>query len=62
MSIENPKQSQDAGAPETDVTPDMVEAGLSVLHASGAVEHPIEADRLVIEEIYRAMRAASCRA
>jgi hypothetical protein len=39
------------------VTPEMIEAGLEALRASGAVEHPISADRLVVEQIYRAMQA-----
>jgi hypothetical protein len=41
---------------KTAITPPMVEAGLSVLAASGRLsEGPMTGDRLVVEQIYRAM-------
>jgi hypothetical protein len=33
----------------------MVEAGLEVLRASGVVENPMEADRLIVEAVFLAM-------
>ena len=39
------------------VTPEMIDAGLTVLRDSGAIEHPIEADRLVIERVYVVMQS-----
>ena len=50
-----------AAVPEIEVTPAMVEAGVSALHASGAVEHPLEADRLVVAEVFRQMALARSR-
>jgi hypothetical protein len=38
-----------------DVTPEMIEAGYRILLASGLADDPLEADRLVVVEIYRAM-------
>ena len=29
---------------DIDITPDMLAAGLKVLHESGAIEHPMDAD------------------
>ena len=40
-----------------EVTPEMIEAGYRVLCSSGIVDECLEADRLVVEEIYRAMFA-----
>ena len=43
---------------EIEATPEMIDAGVKVLYASGAIETPIHgADHLVIGEIYKAMRA-----
>lgn len=45
-----------AGAPEAmEITPEMIEAGVQVLWDSCAIEHPLQADRLVVERMYRAM-------
>ena len=41
--------------PHEEITPEMVEAGYRVLLASGITDDPLEADRLLVEEIYRAM-------
>lgn len=46
-------------AAEVEIMPAMIEAGLEVLHASGAIEHPLQADRLLVEEVFRVMLAAS---
>jgi len=37
----------------------MVEAGVVVLWESGAIEHPLEADRLLLQKIYLAMLHAA---
>jgi hypothetical protein len=42
---------------ETEATPEMIEAGVRVLYASGAIETSINsADYLLVGEIYKAMR------
>jgi hypothetical protein len=41
------------------ITPEMIEAGFRVLAASGITDDPLEADRLLVAEIFRAM--VSCR-
>lgn len=53
---------QATAAPEIEVTPEMMEAGLSILWESGAVEKPMEApDRELVRRIYLAMaRLAGC--
>jgi hypothetical protein len=43
---------------EIEVTPEMIEAGVRVLNASGAIEHPIGVDEALVADIYRAMEAA----
>lgn len=40
-----------------DVTDEMIEAGFKVLLASGLADAPLEADRLVVVEIFQAMFA-----
>jgi hypothetical protein len=48
-----------AGAPkksEVDITEAMLDAGYEVLVRSGVTEYPLEADRLVVREIYASMR------
>jgi len=48
--------SAEAGAPEIEVTPEMIEAGLFTLYESGAIENPVEAnDRSLVREIFLAM-------
>jgi hypothetical protein len=47
---------------EVDVTPEMIEAGVTTLWESGAVENPLEADRRIIKEVFRAMWSAKHRA
>ena len=42
-------------AEEIVITPEMIEAGVSVLWNSGAVENPLDADRILIREIFVAM-------
>jgi hypothetical protein len=42
-------------APEIEITPAMIQAGWEVLAASGISNDPLEADRLVVEEIFLAM-------
>jgi hypothetical protein len=49
-----------AGAPEIEITPDMIEAGVRVLWESGVVETPIDGvDQMVIQRIFVAMSLAS---
>ncbi len=43
-----------AGA-EMEVTPQMIQAGLVVLYASGITDNRLGADTLLVDEIYRAM-------
>ena len=38
-----------------EVTPDMIAAGVSVLHEAGVIEYPIGADEVLVADIYRAM-------
>jgi hypothetical protein len=40
---------------EIEITPEMIEAGVMTLWESGAVENPLEADRRIIERVFRAM-------
>jgi hypothetical protein len=48
------------GAPEIEVTPAMIEAGVSVLWESGALETFMDGvDQLLIEKIFIAMSLAS---
>jgi hypothetical protein len=51
-----------AGAPdaEIEVTPAMIEAGVGILWASAALEHPMDGvDQILVEEIFVAMSLAS---
>jgi hypothetical protein len=48
-----------AGAPEIEVTPEMIEAGVRALWASGAIEYPSVADRDLVTHLYRQMAAAN---
>ena len=50
--------SSEAGAPEIEVTPEMIEAGVRALWASGAIEYPSVADRDLVTHLYRQMAAA----
>lgn len=58
MSKSSMKAAADAvGAPESEPTSAMVEAGLIVLWESGSLESPSELlDRVLVRKIYRAMR------
>ena len=38
-----------------EVTPQMIEAGFAVLKKSGTADEYLEADKLTVEEIFRAM-------
>jgi hypothetical protein len=41
---------------ELEVTPEMIEAGVAVLYASGAIESPLrEADRQLVAAVFRRM-------
>jgi hypothetical protein len=42
---------------EIEVTPEMEEAGFRVLSASGIADDYLEADKLLVAEIYRAMHS-----
>lgn len=44
-----------AGAPEIEVTDGMIDAGVRSLLRSCVTDHPLEADRLVVSEIFQAM-------
>ena len=45
------------GAPEKEIeiTPEMIEAGFKMLEAAALTDDLLEADRLTVAEIYRAM-------
>ena len=47
--------ARDRPADEIEVTPEMEEAGFAVLCSSGIADEYLEADKVVIAEIYRAM-------
>jgi len=51
-------KTQSGDIPE--ITPEMIEMGYRVLAESGITDELLEADRLLVERIYRAT-AASCR-
>lgn len=53
---------ENSSADEIEITPEMIEAGYRVLISSGVTDDPLEADRLWVEEIYRAMRRVSLEA
>ena len=40
---------------ELDISPEMIDAGLAVLYRSGVVDGQVEADMLVVAEVFRAM-------
>jgi hypothetical protein len=42
-----------------DITPEMIEAGYNVLVKACITDDPLEADRLVVSDIFRAMDACS---
>jgi hypothetical protein len=44
-----------------EATPDMIAAGIHVLNASGAIEHPLDANEVLVADIYRAMVRARSR-
>jgi hypothetical protein len=46
---------------DIDITPDMLAAGLKVLHESGAIEHPMDTDEVLVAGIYKAMVRARSR-
>ncbi len=55
------EKPHNAGAPEPEITPEMIEAGLDALWATGAIEHPCGADEDVVRRVFNAMiLAASC--
>jgi hypothetical protein len=55
-----PNQTDLAGAPDIEVTPAMIDAGVQVLWESGAIEHPLQtADGLLVRRIFAAMKASS---
>ena len=47
-----PKKGQ---GDDPEITPEMVEAGFQVLCSSGIADECLEADKLLVAEIYRAM-------
>lgn len=40
---------------EIEITPEMIEAGVDALYNSGAIEHPLSSDELLVEAIFRGM-------
>ena len=60
LAVASDKCPVAAGPPagETEVTPEMIEAGYRVLCESGISDDPLEADTLLVEKIYLTMHAA----
>jgi hypothetical protein len=55
-----PNQADLVGAPDTEVTPAMIDAGLAELYESGAIEHPVEsADKMLVARIFATMKASA---
>ncbi len=50
-----------AGAPEIVMTPQMIECGFRELVWSGITDEPMEADKLLVARIYRAMHSSRPR-
>jgi hypothetical protein len=48
-------ERDDDSTDEIEITPEMIEAGLRVLWDSGAIENPMDADRVLIRKIFAAM-------
>ena len=44
---------------EIEITPEMVEAGVRILWGSGTVDERLEADRLLVRDIFAAMFGAA---
>lgn len=53
------RAEKEAGVPQIEVTPEMVEAGFKVLSASGIADDYLEADKLLVGEIFEAMSLVS---
>jgi hypothetical protein len=60
-SADRPAPTSPEADNQIEVTPEMIEAGVAVLWNSGAVEHPTEADKLVVREVYLAMAGSKER-
>ena len=52
-------EEYDPTVAETEVTPEMEEAGFRALEDSGITDECLESDRLLVAEIYRAMLAVA---
>ena len=53
------KECEDAaGDDEIDSTAEMIEAGYAILVGSGLIEWPLEGDKIMVSEMYRAMHRA----
>lgn len=65
MASQRDRPDNETGVPLIEVTPEMIEAGFRILSASGIADEYLEADKLVVGEIFRAMFGAlapsSCR-
>jgi len=49
----------EAGAPEIEITPAMIEAGVTALYDSGSIENPLAlADRNLVRAVFLAMLSA----
>ena len=61
MNCPDPSQSFQAQTSQLqiEVTPEMEDAGFRVLEASGIADEYLEADKLLLVEIYRAMFASA---
>ena len=53
------KECEDAAVDEEiEITAEMIEAGYAILVGSGLIEWPLEGDKIMVSEMYRAMHRA----
>lgn len=50
------RKAENTSTDEIEITPEMIEAGYRLFVASGVTDDPLEADKLLVSEIYRSMR------
>ena len=51
--------TESGGAPETEITPAMIEIGFLVYLKSGITDDPMEVDKIVLVEIHKAIHRDS---
>lgn len=58
MEVKRDRPEND-GAHQIDVTPEMVDAAMEVLHSSGYLENPSQSDSVLVKDMLSAALAAS---